>query len=151
MSAPVAVRPARPDDAEAIGALMREFPAYLRALGDEGPLEGNAAMVRCYGFGADAEIEGQVAGYPLYHFGFDSDCACRILHVIDLYVRESARRHGAGRALMERACEICRATDGGALFWAVHRPNELAARFYEGIGARRIEDLDFLIWKAGGR
>ena len=149
----VSVRTAQVGDAEAIGAMMREFAAFLRSLGDEGPLNGGAAMVRRYGFGSNAafaglvaEIEGEPVGYLLYHFGFDADRACRTVHVIDLYVRESARRHGAARALMARAREICRAAGGGGLFWAVYRPNKLAAGFYERLGAEPVRDLDFMWW-----
>lgn len=152
-AAAVAVRTARPEDAEAIGTMMAEFAAYLRGLGDTGELNGGAEMVRRYGFGSNAAFAGLIAeqdgaavGYLLYHFGFDADRACRIVHVIDLYVREGARRRGAGRVLMDRVKEICRAAEGGGLTWSVYRPNELAARFYERIGARRIEDLDFMWW-----
>lgn len=148
------VRIARFEDAEAIGGMMREFAAYLRGLGDESELNADAGMVRRYGFGSNAaftallaELDGAAAGYLLYHFGFDADRACRIVHVIDLYVRENARRHGVGRALMERAREICRAAGGGGLTWSVFRPNTTAAAFYRRLGARCIEDLDFMWWE----
>jgi GNAT superfamily N-acetyltransferase len=148
------IRVLRFEDAEAVGAMMREFAAYLQSLGDEGPLNADAEMVRRHGFGSNAafagliaEVDGAPAGYLLYHFGFDADRACRIVHVIDLYVRESARRHGAGRALMDRVREICAAAGGGGLVWSVYKPNTLAAGFYERLGARRIEDLDFMFWE----
>ncbi len=151
----VTVRAARPADAEAIGGMMREFAAYLRSLGDEGPLDADADMVRRHGFGSGAaftalvaEQDGALLGYLLYHFGFDADRACRIVHVIDLYVREHARRHGIARALMERAREICRDAGGGGLVWSVYKPNGLAAGFYDRLGARRIDDLDFMWWEA---
>jgi GNAT superfamily N-acetyltransferase len=148
------IRVRRVEDAEAVGVMMREFAAYLRSLGDDGPLHADADMVRRHGFGSNAafagliaEVDGAPAGYLLYHFGFDADRACRIVHVIDLYVRESARRHGVGRALMDRVREICAAAGGGGLVWAVYKPNKLAARFYERIGGRWIEDLDFMFWE----
>jgi GNAT superfamily N-acetyltransferase len=149
-----AIRTMRPSDAEAIGAMMREFAAYLRSLGDESELNGSAEMVRRYGFGSNpafaglvAELDGGANGYLLYHFGFDADRACRIVHVIDLYVRESARCHGVARALMERAREICRDAGGGGLAWSVYKPNKLAAGFYERLGAEWIRDLDFMFWR----
>ena len=148
-----AIRILRVEDAEAIGAMMAEFAAHLRGLGDEGPLSGDAQMVREHGFGPNAAFAGLVAeaagepvGYLLYHFGFDADRACRIVHVIDLYVREHARRHGVARALMERTREVCRAAGGGGLTWSVFKPNKLAAGFYERLGAEWIRDLDFMWW-----
>lgn len=154
---PLEIRRARVEDAEAIGAMMAEFAAYLRSLGDEGELNGSAEMVRRHGFGSNpafaglvAEVAGEPAGYLLYHFGFDADRACRIVHVIDLYVRESARRHGIARALMERARDICRKAGGGGLVWSVYKPNTLAAGFYERLGATWIRDLDFMWWAVEG-
>lgn len=149
-----AIRSAHAEDAEAIGAMMREFADFLRSLGDEGPLDADAEMVRRYGFGSNpafaglvAELDGAPSGYLLYHFGFDADSACRIVHVIDLYVREGARRHGVARALMERAREICRDAGGGGLAWSVYKPNKLATGFYERLGAVGIRDLDFMWWE----
>ncbi len=154
---PLEIRRARVEDAEAIGAMMAEFAAYLRSLGDEGELNGSAEMVRRHGFGSNpafaglvAEVAGEPAGYLLYHFGFDADRACRIVHVIDLYVRESARRHGVARALMELARDICRKAGGGGLVWSVYKPNTLAAGFYERLGATWIRDLDFMWWAVEG-
>jgi len=148
------IRVLRFEDAEAVGAMMREFAAYLRSLGDDGPLKSDAGMVRRHGFGSNpafaglmAQVDGAPAGYLLYHFGFDADRACRIVHVIDLYVREASRRHGVGRALMDRVREICATAGGGGLVWSVYKPNKLAARFYERLGARWIEDLDFMWWE----
>ncbi len=152
----VEIRAVRFEDAEAIGAMMAEFAAYLRSLGDDALLEADADMVRRYGFGSNAAFTGLIAevrdepvGYLLYHFGFDADRACRIIHVIDLYVRESARRHGVARGLMERARGICRDADGGGLVWSVYKPNKLAAGFYERLGATWIRDLDLMWWEVG--
>src|SRR3546814_16497217 len=71
-----AIRTLRSEDAAAIGAMMREFAAYLRSLGDESELNGSADMVRRYGFGSNpafaglvAEMDGAAIGYLLYHFG----------------------------------------------------------------------------------
>lgn len=153
MAAPV-IRVLRVEDADAVGSMMREFATYLRSLGDDGPLHANADMVRRYGFGSNAafagliaEVDGTPAGYLLYHFGFDADRACRIVHVIDLYVRKSARCHGVGGALMDRVREICAAAGGGGLVWSVYKPNKLAAQFYKRLGGRRIEDLDYMWWE----
>jgi len=154
----IAVRTASVEDTEAIGEMMGEFAAYLRALGDEGPLHADAAMVRRHGFGPAAAFtaliakrDGETVGYLLYHFGFDADRACRIVHVIDLYVRERARCQGVARKLMERVREICRDAGGCGLVWSVYKPNRLAAGFYDRLGAHRIEDLDFMWWEAGSR
>jgi GNAT superfamily N-acetyltransferase len=148
------IRPATPDDAAAIGQLAADFADYLRGLGDTTNFQFSAETYLRDGFGPNpafagivAESGGQVIGYLLYHFGYDVDRATRLLHVIDLYVREDRRSQGAGRALMAEAARICRAGGGSELFWAVYIPNTLAARFYERLGAHWIEDLKFMTWR----
>ena len=93
-----------------------------------------------------AEFNGQAVGYLLYHQGYDVDRGGRILYVIDLFVREGARRHGAGRALMEAAAEICHRLGGRELFWSVYAPNTMAQVFYERLGAKYTKDLKFMHW-----
>lgn len=145
------VRPATERDATAIGHLAEEFAAYLRSLGDETDFQFGPEQVLRDGFGPDAAFAGIVAeagreilGYLLYHSGYDTDRGIRLLHVIDLYVRDDSRRLGIGRALMDEAAAICRRQGGRELFWAVYEPNKLAADFYEGLGARYVQALKYM-------
>ncbi|MBI3943435.1 MAG: GNAT family N-acetyltransferase [Chloroflexi bacterium] len=147
------VRAATAADAPAVGQLAQEFAAYLRDLGDMTDFQLDEAAVRRDGFGPNpaftglvVEKDGQIVGYLLYHFGYDTDRAMRLLHVVDLYVRQDARRSGIGRALMLAAADICRQAGGGVLFWSVFKPNKLAAEFYRRLGARYVSDLDFMVW-----
>ena len=149
------IRAATANDAVAIGELAQQFATYLRSLGDPTDFRFNAETYLRDGFGPPpafaglvAEVDGRVVGYLLYHFGYDTDRAMRLLHVIDLYVHEGARRHGAGRALMHAAAHICRQAGGRELFWSVYAPNTLAAEFYERLGARYTKDLKFMYWPA---
>ena len=155
-------------DAPAVAALAAEFADYLIALGDTGAHNLTADAIQRDGFGPNAAFGGLVAaaeatspagssaasdsalaGYLLYHLGYDADLAARNLHVIDLYVSPAARRQGAGRALMAEAARLCREAGGAYLFWAVFIPNRLAADFYTALGARYVQDLDFMTLAAG--
>jgi GNAT superfamily N-acetyltransferase len=145
------IREATRDDASEVGALAEEFDNYLRSLGDQTDFQFNASTYLRDGFGDEpafeglvAESNGRIAGYLLYHSGYDTGLAIRILHVIDLYVRPDCRRQGVGRALMERAGEICARAGGKRLFWGVYTPNRDAFEFYERLGARYTEDLKFM-------
>lgn len=147
------IRAATPEDAAAVGELAQQFATYLRSLGDPTDFQFTADTYLRDGFGPNpafsglvAESEGKVIGYLLYHFGYDTDRAIRLLHVIDLYVHESVRRHGVGRALMEAAAQVCRQAGGRELFWSVYAPNKLAAAFYERLGARYTQELKFMYW-----
>lgn len=158
MSAGCVVRPASASDAGAVAALYAEFADYLRSLdgGDEYYFDERAFLRD--GFGPDpafhgivAEVDAEIAGYLLWHKGYDSDLARRILRVADLYVRPALRRAGIGRALMDEATRICREYGGVELVWEVFAPNELARRFYAGIGARHVDDLLIMRRRIGDR
>lgn len=147
------IRPATPADAEAIGQLMAQSAAYLRALGDTTDFRFTAETFLRDGFGPNpaftsivAVMEEEVVGHLFYHFGYDTDWAIRLLYVIDLMVREDKRGQGIGKALMLKAAEICREAGGSELVWAVYKPNKRAAEFYERLGANYIEDLHFMRW-----
>jgi len=153
MQSQLTIRAATRDDAGAVGELAQQFADYLHGLGDPTEFGLNAETYLRDGFGASpafsglvAELNGKVTGYSLYYFGYDSDHAHRMMHVCDLYVQESARRHGAGRALMERAASICREAGGRGLLWSVYQPNKLAMTFYERLGAKYVKELEFMYW-----
>ena len=149
------IRSARADDAESIGELARQFANYLRELGDTTDFNLTAATYLRDGFGTMpafagivAEEESKVIGYLLYHFGYDSDRAERTLHIADLYVASTKRNQGVGRALIAEAAKIARRVGADEMIWSVYHPNELAARFYQRMGAQRITDVFFMKLKA---
>jgi GNAT superfamily N-acetyltransferase len=143
------VRELRLADVPAIAKLAREFAQYMRGLGDLTELSLDAEALERDGFGAEpafdglvAEVAGEVVGYLLYHGGYDTDVACRLLVVADLFVTESARGRGVGVALIQRARAVAASRGAKQMAWSVYRPNALARRFYERIGGRYVKDLD---------
>ena len=148
---PITVRNSESRDAEAIGRLAGEFHAYLRSLGDMAEFDFGAAAYLRDGFGDDpafaglvAELDSVVIGYLLYHFGYDTDHGQRLVHVIDIYVTEQFQRHGTGEALMQQVAEIGRSRRAELLIWSVYRPNVIAKDFYEKLGAKYLNGLDFM-------
>jgi ribosomal protein S18 acetylase RimI-like enzyme len=147
------IRPAAKADADAIGALAAQFQAFLRDLGDRTDFAWGATEFLRDGFGERAafagvvaEVGGHVVGYALYHDGYETDRGRRLVHLIDLYVQEGARRQGVGRALMQRIAELGRKRGAGIVFWSVYKPNALASAFYERLGARYA--AADLVWMA---
>ncbi|HWA43738.1 MAG TPA: GNAT family N-acetyltransferase [Hypericibacter adhaerens] len=152
MAAPLTVRLSRVEDAEDVGRMAAAFADYLRALGDETDFRFDAAAFRRDGFGPDrafigliAEQAGRPVGYLHYHLGYDADSAQRMVVLADLWVEPDARGLGVGRALMREAARQGRERQAPLLFWAVYKPNRLAAGFYEKLGARYLRELDFMI------
>jgi ribosomal protein S18 acetylase RimI-like enzyme len=152
----VSVRPITAGDAETVVGMWRDFSRYLRELGDTDDQNFSVEKYLRDGFGPDPAFSGFIAeqnsnpvGYLLYHFGYDVDLATRVIYVADLWVDPRARRAGIGRALMSAAAERARAKGASQMTWSVFAPNELAADFYERLGARFYEELRFMHMPVG--
>lgn len=144
---PVRIRPAIAADADTIGTLAAEFQAYLRSVGSETDFDWGAAKYLRDGFGADpafegvvAEVDGRVGGFALYHWGYDTDRGERYLYLMDLFVSGPYRGKGVGGALMARLGAIGQGRGATLIAWSVMKENRSAVRFYEGIGARSVDD-----------
>lgn len=138
-------------DVPAVARLATEFAQYMRDLGDTTPLCLDAAALDRDGFGARpafegvvAVLDGDVVGYLLHHDGYDTDAACRVLFVCDLFVSQTARGQGVGAALMRSAAAIATSRGATQLVWTVDSKNADARRFYERLGARVAESLDLM-------
>ena len=147
----VTVRPIRREDAESIIGMAHEFGAYLKSLGDSWEPRFTPEKFAQDGFGPDPAFGGFICeeaekplGYLLHSPNYDVDLACRTLFIIDLWVRPWTRRLGVGRKLMEATAALARQQGAGYLFWSVYKPNVIGRRFYDGIGATAVEDLDFM-------
>jgi len=58
----------------------------------------------------------------------------------DLYVRESARGKGVGKALLRRTAQRTREIGGGRLEWSVLNWNEPSIKFYQKMGASPLNE-----------
>lgn len=148
------IREATRADIPAIARLAREFAEYMCSLGDETEFRLNAHALQRDGFdenaafqGLVAERGGDLAGYLLYHNGYDSDGACRIMFVADLFVTKEARGERLGTALMRHARAIAAERGAKQLVWTVDRRNVAAQQFYQQMGAEFVSDVHLMSLK----
>lgn len=130
------VRPARPEDGDAVSAMAR-------ALGrsDSGRASGfTAERFRTDGFGEARAFETLVAaapdglvGYAIFYPGYDTDSASRGIYLADLYVREGFRDRGVGRALVQGLAAHGQTRGARWMFWSVRKGNRRARRFYRAL------------------
>ena len=151
------VRPATPADVPALAEMSAEFEAYLRSLADDPQTDvvapQSAETFRSLGFGANrcfaceiALLAGAPAGYLSHFIGYDAEYAVKALYVADLFVRETARGAGAGRALMQSATRIAEEAGAGLIRLTVWDRNIMAIDFYEGLGVMVAKDEYPVVW-----
>lgn len=149
----IAIRPAEPDDSEAIVAMAARLTAFERSLDPREPsrvcrLAPSDLAKHCFGerplfHVLVAERHSDLLGYVLYCLVFDSELAAVGLWLGDLYVDPEMRGHGAGLAMLRAVAEACRAHDATWIAWQVQRNNIDAQRFYDRFAER---DPDLVYW-----
>ncbi|AQW29353.1 GNAT family N-acetyltransferase [Ralstonia syzygii subsp. celebesensis] len=143
-SAIFTLRPATPDDCEAlvrlIGALaeyeklthlMQATPEALRTV-----LFGS----RPYGEAVVAEVEGGAVGFALFFHNVSTFLCKPGLYLEDLFVEPAWRGHGIGKALLVHLARLARERDCGRFEWSVLDWNAPSIAFYEAMGADVLPD-----------
>jgi GNAT superfamily N-acetyltransferase len=138
------IRAARPEDVGLLLELLGELAEYER-LADE--VRATEELMSRALFGERpaaealiAELDGRPAGYALFYPTFSTFLAIQGVWLEDLFVRPSCRRSGVGKALLAAVAALTRERGGERLEWAALDWNELALDFYEGLGARRMDE-----------
>lgn len=142
------IRPAGEADAQLLFDLILELAAYEK-MAEE--VAGDAEVLRRSLFeqkAAEALLletaDGEAVGYAIFFVTF-STFECRSgIWLEDVYVRPEHRRGGIGRLLMEHLAKLALDRGHVRLDWVALEWNEPALNFYEGIGARRLDDWKLL-------
>jgi GNAT superfamily N-acetyltransferase len=86
-----------------------------------------------------ARSEGKLVGYACLYWHFSSLEACESVLMNDLYVDESVRGQGVGRALIEASTKVAREREVPFVEWSTAPDNQTAQRLYDSTGAERTE------------
>ena len=86
-----------------------------------------------------ARREGRLVGYTCLYWHFSSLAATESVLMNDLYVEDSARGQGVGRALIEATAEVARERGVPTVEWSTAPDNATAQRLYDATGAKRSE------------
>ena len=147
MDSEIRIRAARRDDADLIFGLIHELAEYEK-LADQ--IRGDARLLEESLFDREAadalivESDREVAGYAIFFTTFSS-FECRPgIWVEDVYVRPQWRRRGIGRTVLAEIAGIALERDCARLEWNALNWNEPALRFYDQLGAVRMEEWQAL-------
>jgi GNAT superfamily N-acetyltransferase len=137
----ISVDPATRADAEALTDLMAELDAFYGAPHTE-PRDQRLAQITRLVFSDQpaayvllARDGDQLVGMAAYSFLWPAAGVTQSLFLKELYVSEATRRHGVGRALMERLYAIAAEQECSRVEWMTETDNSAARAFYEAIGA----------------
>ena len=138
------IRPATRDDVPQIRNLILELAEYEKQ--PEAPIITENDLLR-HGFGPEpyfrcliAEWQGNVAGFALYFFQYSTWEGRPALYLEDLFVRETYRKLGIGKGLLQRLAEIAIEQGCTRFQWECLDWNKPSLDFYESIGAKVLRE-----------
>ena len=138
------IRQADLEDLPVILELIKALAEYEH-LSDEVVATEELLEVTLFGLNSPAEVQiafdkKQTLGFALYFRTFSTFLGRPGIYLEDLYVRESARGKGVGKALLRRAAQRTREIGGGRLEWSVLNWNEPSIKFYQKMGASPLNE-----------
>lgn len=83
--------------------------------------------------------DGRPIGLATWYWTFSSFRSVRGIYLEDLYVRDSVRGRGYGKALLAHLARTARTNGGAYVSWSVLDWNQPSIEFYERLGAKRVE------------
>ncbi len=138
------IRLAEPGDENLLIQLIHELAVYEKA-----PEEAvtTPQLIRAALFGDKptaeaviAEWQGEPAGFALWFHNFSTWLGKPGLYLEDLFVRESMRGNGIGKALLLHLAGIARKRGCGRMEWSVLDWNTPAIEFYQALGAKPMDE-----------
>jgi GNAT superfamily N-acetyltransferase len=138
------LRTATAADIPLLLTLIRELAVYERL---EQTVQATEAGLHEALFGAHPVAEallvedgGQTAGFALWHATFSTFVGRPGLWLEDIFIRPAFRHHGLGKQVLGHLFDLARRRGYGRVEWTVLDWNEPAIRFYEGLGAKGMDD-----------
>ncbi|MDO8861180.1 GNAT family N-acetyltransferase [Haliea sp. E1-2-M8] len=145
----IAIRPATAADTTAMDRMLRGLAA---SLGQSDKYLGSSAALALHGFGPEpaffarlATEDDQAVGMVVYFWEFSTWRAQRGVFIQDLFVNPELRGTGLGKRLLLAAAEHGRSVDAAYLRLSVDNANLGAARFYQRLGFRVMEEDSLML------
>ena len=138
------IRPATPADVAHIRSMIVELAVFEKlehqVIATEALLHEGLFGVRPACEAIIGESNGEVVTFALFFHNFSTFLTRKGLYLEDLYVRQSQRGKGFGKAMLARLAQIAVERECGRFEWSVLDWNEPAIQFYKAVGAEVMPD-----------
>jgi GNAT superfamily N-acetyltransferase len=138
------IRPARPGDEVLVADLIGELAEYEKLAHEVEATPADVARALFSpapkAFCDIAEQAGEPVGFALWFYNYSTFRGRHGLYLEDLFVRPAARGQGVGKALITGLARRCVEQGLARLEWSVLDWNVAAIGFYEGLGAKVMDD-----------
>lgn len=138
------LRQAKLRDVPGIYARIIDLAVYER---EPNAVTGTREMLRDVLFGPDPRVhchvvvrDEEVLGVALWLLNYSTWTGTLGIHLEDLFVVESARGHGYGKALLAELAATCVQRGYSRFEWSVLDWNEPSIAFYRSIGAEALDE-----------
>ncbi|HEV3379531.1 MAG TPA: GNAT family N-acetyltransferase [Trebonia sp.] len=138
------LRRARPGDEGGILECIRALAEYEK---EPDAVQTTAEDLRRALFGQSPSVfahvvekDGQIIAIAVWFLNYSTWTGRHGLYLEDVFVRESERRNGYGRALLKALAEVCVERGYGRFEWAVLDWNEPSIAFYRSLGAVGMDE-----------
>jgi GNAT superfamily N-acetyltransferase len=140
------IRAARPEDVPAIYRLIRALAEYERSLpsvtGTEDDLRRALFGRQPAVFAHVATCDDRVVGFALWFLSYSTWTGQHGIYLEDLFVDETMRGSGYGKALLTELARVCVERGYQRLEWVVLDWNAPSIAFYSSLGARPMDEWD---------
>jgi GNAT superfamily N-acetyltransferase len=147
VAAGIEIAPIAVEEFEELLPLIAAYQRFYEA--EEIDEERNRAFFRRFlapseeGLLLGARSEGRLVGYACLYWHYSSTRATETVLMNDLYVDESVRGQGLGRALIEATAGVARERGASSVEWSTAPGNHTAQRLYDSTGAERSEWISY--------
>ena len=140
----ISIAPATEADVPTILSLIRELAEYEKLLdrvsATEASLRRDLFGPRPYAEVLMGRLDGRAVGYALFFHSYSTFLARPGIYLEDVYVRQSSRGRGVGKALLRGVARVARDRGCGRIEWSVLDWNKPSIDFYLSLGAVPMDE-----------
>jgi GNAT superfamily N-acetyltransferase len=147
------IREAKPEDSNVILNFILELAKYEKL---EPEVLATESSIRDSIFGPESsakalicEKSGIPIGYAIYFFNYSTWLGKHGLYLEDLYISQTERGFGAGKALLKYLARIAVSKDCGRFEWSVLDWNQPAIDLYKSLGAE--PQNEWIVYRLSGQ